>query len=433
MKRTLRFGRVSADKDGDGRQAACTPAPYRCDRPPGPRAHGDAHLRGRARSDRDRDTGGRRDPQGGAARRPRPSKSGFRLRKGRPRGRRLRVAGQRAGARICSEHRRRPVPGTRVEARRHGRSARHPHPEAGERLRGDRDRRGHLALCRDGCALDRARLDARTGRTRPDDRDGKCAGRHRYTGQGARDRGEARRQGRDDRENREGTQDREDPQDSDDRESATPAARVHGRRRPPRAAERDAAPRPREGASHVARSASAHDARERRALALPERVDRRRREARLVARRRRAHDARRSRPAHAAAVGNRREERGARAARARRGAVEVEMTRFLNVLAVKEEGYSLVELLVVMIILGTVLASLTTVFVSGSKAEVALNQRFQAQQQARLALDRIRADIHCASAAQAQTIGTYTGSLKLAEPNCYAYATTPTVSWCPVP
>jgi prepilin-type N-terminal cleavage/methylation domain-containing protein len=108
------------------------------------------------------------------------------------------------------------------------------------------------------------------------------------------------------------------------------------------------------------------------------------------------------------------------------------MTRFLKVLAAKEEGYSLVELLVVMVILGTVLASLTTVFVSGSSAEVALNRRFQAQQQARLALDKIRADIHCASAAQAQTIGTYTGSIKLAEPSCYAYASTPTVSWCPV-
>jgi prepilin-type N-terminal cleavage/methylation domain-containing protein len=108
------------------------------------------------------------------------------------------------------------------------------------------------------------------------------------------------------------------------------------------------------------------------------------------------------------------------------------MTRFLKVPAAKEEGYSLVELLVVMVILGTVLASLTTVFVSGSSAEVALNRRFQAQQQARLALDKIRADIHCASAAQAQTIGTYTGSIKLAEPSCYAYASTPTVSWCPV-
>ena len=108
------------------------------------------------------------------------------------------------------------------------------------------------------------------------------------------------------------------------------------------------------------------------------------------------------------------------------------MTRLLKVLAAKEEGYSLVELLVVMLILGTVMAGLTTVFVGGSNAEIRLNQRFQAQQQARLALDRIRTDIHCASAAQAQTIGTYAGSIKLAEKSCYSYAATPTVSWCPV-
>ena len=108
------------------------------------------------------------------------------------------------------------------------------------------------------------------------------------------------------------------------------------------------------------------------------------------------------------------------------------MTKFLKVLAAKEEGYTLVELLVVMVILGTVLAGLTTVFVGGSNAEIRLNQRFQAQQEARLALDRIRTDIHCASAAQAQTIGTYTGSIKLLETSCYSYAATPTVSWCPV-
>jgi len=108
------------------------------------------------------------------------------------------------------------------------------------------------------------------------------------------------------------------------------------------------------------------------------------------------------------------------------------VTRLLKVLAAKEEGYSLVELLVVMLILGTVMAGLTTVFVGGSNAEIRLNQRFQAQQQARLALDRIRTDIHCASAAQAQTIGTYAGSIKLAETSCYSYAATPTVSWCPV-
>lgn len=80
-----------------------------------------------------------------------------------------------------------------------------------------------------------------------------------------------------------------------------------------------------------------------------------------------------------------------------------------------ERGYTLVEMLVVMSILGTVIAGLTTVFVSGSRAELDLNRRFQAQQQARLALDKIRVDLHCASAAEVDS--TY-GYLKIQEDNC---------------
>jgi prepilin-type N-terminal cleavage/methylation domain-containing protein len=94
-----------------------------------------------------------------------------------------------------------------------------------------------------------------------------------------------------------------------------------------------------------------------------------------------------------------------------------------------EQGYSLIELLVTMVILVIVLGSLTTVFVSGSSAEAGLNRRFQAQQNARMSLDRVRTDIHCATAVQAQTINTYPG-LKLAVGNCYA--ATPTISWCAV-
>jgi prepilin-type N-terminal cleavage/methylation domain-containing protein len=94
-----------------------------------------------------------------------------------------------------------------------------------------------------------------------------------------------------------------------------------------------------------------------------------------------------------------------------------------------EEGYSLIELLVTMVILSIVIGSLTTVFISGSSAEASLNRRFQAQQNARMGLDQIRTDIHCATAAQAQTINTYPG-LKLAAGNCYAL--TPTISWCAV-
>jgi prepilin-type N-terminal cleavage/methylation domain-containing protein len=93
-----------------------------------------------------------------------------------------------------------------------------------------------------------------------------------------------------------------------------------------------------------------------------------------------------------------------------------------------EQGYTLVEMLVVMAILGVVIASLTGIFVSGSRAELDLNRRFQAQQQARLALDKMRVDVHCASAVQAQTINTYTG-LKIAAANC----STTTIAWCAVP
>src|SRR3954447_26183632 len=95
-----------------------------------------------------------------------------------------------------------------------------------------------------------------------------------------------------------------------------------------------------------------------------------------------------------------------------------------------ERGYSLVELLVVMALLSIVLGALTTLWVSGSNAELGLNRKFQAQQSARLALDRIRTDIHCASAAQAQTIGTYPG-IKLAFPS--SGCSSLTVSWCAVP
>ena len=64
-----------------------------------------------------------------------------------------------------------------------------------------------------------------------------------------------------------------------------------------------------------------------------------------------------------------------------------------------EAGYSMTELLVVMIILSAVLAGLTTAFVGGSKAEADANRRVQAQIQAAAAFDRLRRDVHCASSA----------------------------------
>ena len=52
----------------------------------------------------------------------------------------------------------------------------------------------------------------------------------------------------------------------------------------------------------------------------------------------------------------------------------------------------------VLAILGTVVGALTTLFVQATNAEFESNRRFQAQQAARIAIDKMRREIHCASA-----------------------------------
>jgi prepilin-type N-terminal cleavage/methylation domain-containing protein len=95
----------------------------------------------------------------------------------------------------------------------------------------------------------------------------------------------------------------------------------------------------------------------------------------------------------------------------------------------REDGYTLVELIVVMAILGIVLSGLAALFVSGSSAEAQLNNRFRAQQEARAGLDRIRGDIHCASKAQVLAINTYP-ALRLDVTSCSP--TTTYDYWCVV-
>jgi type II secretory pathway pseudopilin PulG len=63
----------------------------------------------------------------------------------------------------------------------------------------------------------------------------------------------------------------------------------------------------------------------------------------------------------------------------------------------EEGGYSIVELLAVMTIFLIILTSLTTLSASGAKAELDLNRRFEAQQNARLALDKLRRELHCSN------------------------------------
>src|SRR4051812_48506412 len=74
------------------------------------------------------------------------------------------------------------------------------------------------------------------------------------------------------------------------------------------------------------------------------------------------------------------------------------MTRVRRILRA-DAGYSLVEMLIVLSIMTTVMAGLTTLVVQGSNAELDMNNRFQAQLNARLALDKVRREIHCGSVA----------------------------------
>ena len=69
--------------------------------------------------------------------------------------------------------------------------------------------------------------------------------------------------------------------------------------------------------------------------------------------------------------------------------------------ATDSRGFALTEMIVVLAILVVVLTALTQLFVSASTAEVDMSKRVQAQQDARLALDSLRREIHCAKGGDA--------------------------------
>jgi hypothetical protein len=83
---------------------------------------------------------------------------------------------------------------------------------------------------------------------------------------------------------------------------------------------------------------------------------------------------------------------------------------------------SLVELAVSMTLLVIVLGALTMIAVNGSQTELALNNQFQAQSAARVALDRLRREIHCSASV------TYTNSTRILLPTSCLSATQ--VTWC---
>lgn len=108
-----------------------------------------------------------------------------------------------------------------------------------------------------------------------------------------------------------------------------------------------------------------------------------------------------------------------------------------------EDGYTLVELLISMVILLIVIGAIADAFASASRAEVDQANRASDQQNARQALERMRLDIHCALSAQPVSpildgSGNTTGYLlTLPQPNpgCPGVQTSgplAAVQWCTV-
>ena len=92
-----------------------------------------------------------------------------------------------------------------------------------------------------------------------------------------------------------------------------------------------------------------------------------------------------------------------------------------------ERGYTLIEMLTVLVIFGTVMSALMVLLVQGTGAEVDMNNRFQAQQNGRLALDKIRREAYCATAVTVSSASSVTLNLP-----CYCPTGNGSVTWCTV-
>ena len=99
--------------------------------------------------------------------------------------------------------------------------------------------------------------------------------------------------------------------------------------------------------------------------------------------------------------------------------------------AAAQDGFTLPEMLVVLAIVGVVLAGITQLFMSAMKSQSDQTNRTQAQQDARLGLDKLRREIRCASALTTPSgypASTITITLGSYCPTAGGAATT--VTWC---
>ena len=96
-----------------------------------------------------------------------------------------------------------------------------------------------------------------------------------------------------------------------------------------------------------------------------------------------------------------------------------------------EGGYTLAELVVVMAILGVVVGGIVMLFARAINADADQQRRFHAQQDARLALDKLRREIHAAcTVSNPSTYNTAESSITLYFSTDSCASGTHTVTWC---
>ena len=93
-----------------------------------------------------------------------------------------------------------------------------------------------------------------------------------------------------------------------------------------------------------------------------------------------------------------------------------------------ERGYTLVELLTVMVMLGLVFLGIISLYLSGVRAQSNLSDTFSAQTSLHVGLDKLRADVHLACSQTAQSGTSVTLSLPVSSTGtCDG---TSLVTWC---
>lgn len=97
-----------------------------------------------------------------------------------------------------------------------------------------------------------------------------------------------------------------------------------------------------------------------------------------------------------------------------------------------EAGFTLIEMLVVLLILGIILAGLTQLLVAGLNTEADQTKRAKSQLEARLALDKLRRELHCGTSVSSNGGSWPTQSVTVVLPSYCQTNTSGAVSvtWC---